>query len=204
MNFTEHAPCLREYTSVYASGDFLHLVEDECKQDWGYLSWYQTPIGANKNNVQNAVDIHRTSLGCEMGPLHVPVESVSQERLIPLVKKWAIIRERIDKCIWHYRNTYSLSLSADEGFRLLKYGRGAEYKGHVDHAPTNGRVLSLVSFVNDGFSGGELVFPLLDVTIKPVEGSVLLFPSNFPYYHYAAPVGKNDETIKYSLVTWLQ
>lgn len=204
MNFVEHFPCLREYTSVYSPGDFIDLVEQECKQDWGYLSWYQTPIGGNKNNLSNVVDIHRTSLGCEMSPISMPVENVSQERLIPLAKKWMHIRERIDKCIWHYRNTYSLHLGADEGFRLLKYGRGAEYKGHVDHAPTNARVLSLVSFVNDGFSGGELVFPLIDASIKPSAGSVVLFPSNFPYYHYAAPVGKNDESIKYSLVTWLQ
>ena len=66
------------------------------------------------------------------------------------------------------------------------------------------RTLSLVAFLNDGYSGGNLTFPKFDTSITPKAGSVILFPSNFPYIHIAEPVGSSDETIKYSLVTWFR
>lgn len=99
---------------------------------------------------------------------------------------------------------FNVDLSGNEGYRVLKYGRGAEYRGHIDHGPDNSRVLSIVAFMNDDFSGGELVFPIVNATIKPKKGSVVMFPSNFPYFHYASPVGLNDLSNKYSLVTWFK
>ena len=201
MKHVELGPCIIQYENLFSTGDFIELLESECKQDWGYLNWYQTTIGSNaKQTVTN----HRSSLGCELAPLQVDKDLINVDRIKPLAEKWMSIRSKLEDAIWHYRNTYSLSMERDEGFRVLKYGRGAEYKGHVDHAPENARILSLVGFLNDGFSGGELVFPLFDVTVKPKAGSIVLFPSNFPYYHYANPVGVNDDTIKYSLVTWFQ
>jgi hypothetical protein len=101
-------------------------------------------------------------------------------------------------------NNFELDLEADEGYRVLKYGGGAEYTAHHDHFNTNNRVLSLVAFLNDGYSGGNLIFPRFDVSIKPKAGTVIVFPSNFPYIHIAEPVGSNDNSIKYSLVTWFR
>jgi hypothetical protein len=56
--------------------------------------------------------------------------------------------------------------------------------------------------MNDVTDGGELIFPFLDIELKPTAGSVIIFPSNFPFYHYAKPAGENSEEVKYSLVTW--
>jgi len=201
MKHVEVGPCIIQYENLFSPGDFIPLLEDECKRDWGYLNWYQTTVGSNSSQT---VTNYRSSLGCELAPLQIEKDSMSVERLKPLADKWLSIREKIETAIWHYRNMYSLNMERDEGFRVLKYGRGAEYKGHVDHHPDNARILSLVGFLNDDFSGGELVFPLFDVTVKPKAGSIVLFPSNFPYYHYANAAGAEDETIKYSFVTWFQ
>jgi hypothetical protein len=62
----------------------------------------------------------------------------------------------------------------------------------------------MVAFLNDGYSGGNLVFPRFDTKIIPKAGSVVFFPANYPYIHIAEPVGQKDETIKYSLVTWFR
>ncbi len=202
MKYSEPARCLLVYENVFESEIFIQNLEAECAQDWGYLSWYQTTVGSREHH---RTDPHyRSSMGCEISPLYTPVEKVSNERLIPLVEEWQKISESLEGCIWHYRNMFNVDLSGNEGYRVLKYGRGAEYRGHIDHGPDNSRVLSIVAFMNDDFSGGELVFPIVNATIKPKKGSVVMFPSNFPYFHYASPVGLNDLSNKYSLVTWFK
>jgi hypothetical protein len=62
----------------------------------------------------------------------------------------------------------------------------------------------MVAFLNDVPNGGELEFPLFDVTIKPKAGSVVVFPSNYPYLHIAHATGLEDNSIKYSLATWFK
>jgi predicted 2-oxoglutarate/Fe(II)-dependent dioxygenase YbiX len=57
----------------------------------------------------------------------------------------------------------------------------------------------MVASISSECDGGELEFPYLDTKLKLETGSVVLFPSNFPYMHIAHPVTNG---IKYSLVTW--
>jgi len=201
MKKTELSPTIILYEDAFKESDIISLLEDECRIAWGYVGWAKTEVGSGVNQVAN--NDYRSAMGCSMGPLSIPVGDVSVERLIPLVTAWGKIVESVQSCIGDYREEYQLSLKADEGFAVLKYGHGAQYKGHVDHASENQRVLSVIGFLNEDFSGGELVFPIFDVTIKPKKGSVVLFPSNFPFYHYVSPVGVADETLRYSFSTWL-
>lgn len=197
MKKKELAPCLYVYEDVFSGGEeFINLIEKECAEDWGYLSWVRAEVG------DGYVSEIRTSMSCELAPLNA--EDIKIDRVVPIKEAWQGIFSGIDKCVWDYREENELVLSADEGYRVLKYGRGAEYRAHHDHGPGNARVLSAVAFLNDNYSGGELVFPKFDVTIQPKAGSCVLFPSNFPYLHIAEPAGVEDETVKYSLVTWFK
>jgi hypothetical protein len=196
MKMIEHAPCIVQYDNVFDPGNFIHLLEEECSQAWGYLHWERSTVGSG------VVAPIRTSMSCELGP--IGSEDISVERVLPLAQEWKRIWESIDPYVWDYRNTFELDLEADEGYRVLKYGGGASYHAHHDHWRDNSRTLSLVAFLNDGYSGGNLTFPKFDTSITPKAGSVILFPSNFPYIHIAEPVGSSDETIKYSLVTWFR
>lgn len=197
MKFEELAPCVFLYKNAFSGGDnFVSLIEEECSQDWGYLQWVRAEVG------DGYISEIRTSMACELAPLGV--ENIEVERVIPIKEAWIEIFKGIDATVWHYREENELNLQEDEGYRVLKYGRGAEYRAHHDHGPGNSRVLSLVAFLNDDFSGGELVFPKFDLTIKPEAGSCVLFPSNFPYTHIAEPAGVDDGTTKYSLVTWFR
>lgn len=189
--------CIRMYSNLFDNGKkFIDELEDECSQDWGFLRWVRAEVG------DGYVSDIRTSMSCELAPLSAHNGSVS--RLNSLVNNWQEIFSGIDKAVWDYRDDFELELQADEGYRVLRYGKGAEYKAHQDHGPNNQRVLSLVAFLNDDFSGGELTFPHFDVQIKPKAGSCVIFPSNFPYLHIAEPAGVDDGTTKYSLVTWFK
>jgi hypothetical protein len=48
--------------------------------------------------------------------------------------------------------------------------------------------LIVLIYLNDGYTGGELVFPLEGFTSKPTEGSIVIFPSGFAFPHVSMPV----------------
>jgi len=51
------------------------------------------------------------------------------------------------------------------------------YDGHTTLA------FSMIVYLNDDYEGGEIEFPNQGVSIKPQEGSLIVFPSNEPYLH---------------------
>jgi predicted 2-oxoglutarate/Fe(II)-dependent dioxygenase YbiX len=98
-------------------------------------------------------------------------------------------RHNINEGLWH------------EGYNLLKYSDGQEYKAHYDSNSTIGRAISAVCYLNNDYIGGEIEFVNFKVKIKPEPGMLILFPSNFAYSHVAHPVTEGD---KYALVTWIR
>ena len=88
-----------------------------------------------------------------------------------------------------------------EGYNLLKYNNGQEYKAHYDGGTDIGRAISAIVYLNNDFEGGELEFVHFGVKIKPEPGMLILFPSNYAYSHIAHPVTSGT---KYALVTWIR
>jgi predicted 2-oxoglutarate/Fe(II)-dependent dioxygenase YbiX len=103
---------------------------------------------------------------------------------IPYARKFSIAEE-----LWH------------EGYSMLRYNVGEEYKLHYDTTTKMGRAISAICYLNDDYEGGELEFPYFGVTIKPEKGMLILFPSNFAYAHVARPITAGS---KYALVTWIR
>jgi Rps23 Pro-64 3,4-dihydroxylase Tpa1-like proline 4-hydroxylase len=87
-----------------------------------------------------------------------------------------------------------------EQYQLLKYAQGQKYSSHYDGSPSNGRMLSVICYLNDGYEGGGLFFKNQNITIKPQKGDVVLFPSNYAFVHESLPIVSGT---KYSLVTWI-
>jgi predicted 2-oxoglutarate/Fe(II)-dependent dioxygenase YbiX len=101
-----------------------------------------------------------------------------------------------------YNKKYSIGENLyHEGYSLLKYSGGEEYKLHYDTSGVMGRVISAICYLNDDYEGGEIEFPNFNVKIKPQPGMLILFPSSFPYAHIAHPVTSGT---KYALVTWIR
>jgi predicted 2-oxoglutarate/Fe(II)-dependent dioxygenase YbiX len=101
-----------------------------------------------------------------------------------------------------YANRYNIGSSLfHEGYNLLKYSNGEEYKPHYDTSGTMNRIISAICYLNNDFQGGELEFPNFNLKIKPEPGMLILFPSSYPYMHIAHPVTQGN---KYAIVTWIR
>jgi len=100
-----------------------------------------------------------------------------------------------------YTRRYNISeLRYWEATNYVRYGEGQHFQEHHDHGYSYNCVVSLVSFPNDDYEGGELYFRLQNVTVKAKAGDTYIFPSNFMYPHRAMPVKSG---VKYSMVTML-
>jgi uncharacterized protein (UPF0262 family) len=88
----------------------------------------------------------------------------------------------------------------NEGFNVLKYQTGQEYKAHYDGGTPTARSISPILYLNDDYEGGEIEFVNFDIKIKPEAGMLVIFPASYPYAHIAHPVTKGT---KYAIVTWL-
>ena len=109
---------------------------------------------------------------------------------------------------------YRVEVRDSEPLQVLHYGVGGHYIPHVDAETlykdddglelwekTLDRDLSVVYFLNDDFSGGELFFPALDLSIRPEAGTLVCFPSDHNYIHGVQPATAGH---RYTLVTWMR
>lgn len=46
----------------------------------------------------------------------------------------------------------------------------------------------IILYLNEGFEGGELVFPIQNVHTKPEIGSAVIFPCHFAFPHVSTPI----------------
>lgn len=107
-------------------------------------------------------------------------------------------KETIYKCLNHYEEQYGLKMDYMEAINFVKYGAGQHFEVHSDHGYSYTCTVSSIMYLNDGYEGGELWFPDLNIKHKPKYGDVLIFPSTYIYRHASLPVTSG---IKYSAVT---
>ena len=87
-----------------------------------------------------------------------------------------------------------------ENFQLLKYEYGQYFHSHYDAYPAVNRSISILIYLNDDYEGGEIEFVNFSTKIKPKAGTLIMFPSNYPYRHVAHPVTRGT---KYAVATFL-
>ena len=97
-----------------------------------------------------------------------------------------------------YQSKYNITMNYMEATNFIKYTKGQHFNIHSDHGYSYVATVSNVLYLNDGFSGGELWFPRLDIKWKPEIGDCVFFPSTFIYAHASLPVA---DGVKYSAVT---
>ena len=59
--------------------------------------------------------------------------------------------------------------------------------------------LSILTYLNDEYEGGELYFPELDYAVRPKKGMIIMFPGNLHYVHGVAPITSG---VRYTLSQW--
>ncbi len=93
--------------------------------------------------------------------------------------------------------------------QVLRYQAGGLYGPHADSEHFNDntgmwkkvldRDASLLLYLNQDFTGGELSFAQFNYRYQPVSGELLFFPSHGHYAHQALPVTTG---VRYVIVSW--
>ena len=104
---------------------------------------------------------------------------------------------------------YNAEIKKIEPMQFLSYPVGGHYIEHNDSENfENGqwtrianRDISILFYLNDNYTGGELEFTTLGLTIKPKAGTMIAFPSYKEFAHKVHPVTSG---FRYSLVSWLE
>lgn len=105
----------------------------------------------------------------------------------------------------HYRKP----LRSYEQPEILRYRKGGHYIPHADAESWSkanlqwdrslDRDISILLYINEGFEGGELVFPNFGFSVSPRKGMLIAFPSDHRYAHAAQPVISG---VRYVIVSW--
>ncbi|AQR75254.1 2OG-Fe(II) oxygenase [Sphingomonas sp. LM7] len=69
-----------------------------------------------------------------------------------------------------------------EPLTVLRYAPGQQYRRHLDTiaGAANQRIRTVLIYLNQGFGGGETVFPEFGLTIRPQGGDAILFDTLLP------------------------
>jgi predicted 2-oxoglutarate/Fe(II)-dependent dioxygenase YbiX len=169
----------------------IDMAERECANAESGAFWQkagtfgQGPFqNARTNKILEVSQLASVSNNPALQNIHNQFNMLLLAASIPYAQRYGI-----QEGLWH------------EGYGLLKYNSGQEYKKHYDGGTEVGRAISAVCYLNNDYVGGEIEFPHFNVKIKPEPGMLILFPSNFAYSHIALPV---TEGTKYAMVTWIR
>jgi hypothetical protein len=93
---------------------------------------------------------------------------------------------------------------ADDGYVVARYQKGDACIMHIDgqtaEEPHNNlRIATFLAYLNDVDEGGEIFFPLQNITLKPKKGRVVVFPVGYTHPHEVLPTGSD----RYILQTWI-
>jgi SM-20-related protein len=114
-----------------------------------------------------------------------------------------VVVDRFESIRHRAASHFGVELSEMERPQFLRYRPGDFFIRHMDRdrAGGNRRQVSFIAFLNADFEGGALKFGGLDskveLTLPPVEGLLLLFPSN--WIHEVEPVTRGE---RFTIVGW--
>jgi hypothetical protein len=101
-------------------------------------------------------------------------------------------------CLSDYEKRFNFKMEFMEAINFVKYKEGNHFSVHTDHGFSYTCTLSSVAYLNDGYEGGELWFPYMNLKFKPQKGDIVFFPSTYIFAHASLPVTSGT---KYSAVT---
>jgi len=116
------------------------------------------------------------------------------------------IKETFEYCVGDYTKYFSRITSTEyTDFRINRYKEGGFMHSHIDnihhsHGQKSGypHLTSLI-FLNDDYEGGDFVL-CGDKYIEKIQGSAIVFPSNFMFPHEVLEVTKGK---RFSIMTWI-
>lgn len=145
------------------------------------------------------------------GPLYLRFERIEKENseVASIIKKY---EEKIfDQIIYNFINKYNVPIKKNPSnyYHFVKWLPGMLSKLHSDCEKPNGGStnyfnfdelnISVLVYINDGYSGGSIIFPNQQIFLKPSSGDLIIFPSNNSYKYEITRVQNNK---KYVMRSW--
>ncbi len=181
------------YKNLAPAIHLYNIGEIANKFDESVLSKYKYHRGAIPS-VNN--DVHSYSRITGIVSLDKADSGIAEDDLILS----EIMNNVVDKIVKQYAKQYEIEdIKPLHNWLLMQYLKGDYFKEHKDDLPDIVRTVSVVVYLNDSYSGGEVEFSDFDVLFKPKVWDVLIFPSAFAYRHAVRPV---VDGVRYSAVNW--
>lgn len=171
------------YSGIISNGEAEFLIDkvesainskNKCDVHWGTPTLHSPDITCLRKNLAVNLSEHsfmNTSCNCGIKE----IESTLGKAML--------------KCLDKYTKKYSIGLTQDEGFLIVKQGEDHTVDTGIDDNPFVNRVLSMHFPLN--LEGGReyIKFNNIDYSISLSLPSIILFPSNFLF---AYSKSKND------------
>lgn len=96
-----------------------------------------------------------------------------------------------------YLSYFQLPIVDPSSMAISKYIPGKAMGSHVDD-PQSENTLPLITailYLNDNYDGGDLVFKNQNIKIKPIAGSIVIFPSVDPFFHESLTLKSGNKYI---------
>lgn len=116
-------------------------------------------------------------------------------------------RNYIIPCLSDYLDNYKYIVKSEsvvdpESCIISMYEKGqGRFSPHQDHIGGVDRSLTVICYLNSVYEGGETEFFNQNFKVQPVEGTILVFPSNFVYAHQGVTPVSQDKFITVSFVS---
>lgn len=174
--------------------EIIKQIEKSVENEESSAQWSGSPTYNNVTN-DGIISDYRSSKS-------IPITSIAKSGENTFKK----IHNEIYDVVWSAAIPYIYKFNIEgfidsDYFDILKYSSGDKYNSHYDGPTITGRSVSILIYLNDNYSGGEIEFDFFDLKIKPTAGSMIIFPSNYAYRHTAHPVIDGE---KYVIVSWLK
>lgn len=168
--------------------DRLHATLDGSSHD--YFKWHDSLVGEGVKMPE-----YRDCVDFKMAEEYI---ADTPGEFSEVISVYNDVAGRIKEGLKHYQSMYNITMRYMEAINFVRYGSGEHFAVHTDHGFSYICTVSNILYLNDGYDGGDLHFPLLDITYKPEAGDSIFFPSTYIYAHASLPVTRG---VKYSAVT---